>query len=146
MKNIKQSLREPSVLASRLELESRAEGVNQNLMDSIAQESQQPISSRGPPFAQASVSGEVQMELYCWTSRTQSCSEKTGLPARTLLMGGGNINPHSVGFPFIARIVAKVKAALGCRVPMGYEDETGFHREATSGAGNILRTAGESPR
>jgi hypothetical protein len=32
---------------------------------------------------------------------------------------------HEVRFP--VRIIAKVRAAIEARVPVGYEDETGFH-------------------
>jgi hypothetical protein len=32
---------------------------------------------------------------------------------------------HEVGFP--VRIIAKLRAAIEARAPVGYEDETGFH-------------------
>jgi hypothetical protein len=32
---------------------------------------------------------------------------------------------HEVSFP--VRIIAKLRAAIEARVPVGYEDETGFH-------------------
>jgi hypothetical protein len=32
---------------------------------------------------------------------------------------------HEVGFP--VRIIAKLRAAIEARVPVGYEDEAGFH-------------------
>jgi len=32
---------------------------------------------------------------------------------------------HEVRFP--VRIIAKLRAAIEARVPVGYEDETGFH-------------------
>ena len=32
---------------------------------------------------------------------------------------------HEVRFP--VRIIAKLRAAIETRVPVGYEDETGFH-------------------
>ena len=32
---------------------------------------------------------------------------------------------HEAGFP--ARIIAKLRAAIEARAPVGYEDETGFH-------------------
>jgi hypothetical protein len=32
---------------------------------------------------------------------------------------------HAVRFP--VRIIAKLRAAIETRVPVGYEDETGFH-------------------
>jgi len=35
---------------------------------------------------------------------------------------------HEVGFP--VRIVAKLRAAIDARAPVGYEDETGFHSGA----------------
>ena len=32
---------------------------------------------------------------------------------------------HEVGFP--VRVIAKLRAAIEAQVPVGYEDETGFH-------------------
>jgi hypothetical protein len=37
---------------------------------------------------------------------------------------------HEVRFP--VRIIAKLRAAIEARVPVGYEDETGFHYSGKS--------------
>jgi hypothetical protein len=43
---------------------------------------------------------------------------------------------HEVRFP--VRIIAKLRAAIEARVPVGYEDETGFHYGADATDGGFL--------
>jgi hypothetical protein len=43
---------------------------------------------------------------------------------------------HEAGFP--VRIIAKLRAAIASHVPLGYENETGFHHGVKAGDGFVL--------
>src|SRR5208282_5911967 len=52
------------------------------------------------------------------------------------LLRAGNAVPMAwAGSGFPVRIIAKLRAAIASRVPVGYEDETGFH----CGSGDFLK-------
>ena len=56
---------------------------------------------------------------------TQLAERHVEQTPRSSSAGSLRIAWHEVRFP--VRIVAKLRAAIETRVPVGYEDETGFH-------------------
>jgi hypothetical protein len=52
----------------------------------------------------------------------------------------GVVRSESLLAGFLVRLVTKVWEAILCRVPVGYEDETGFHHGVAEVALPVIRT------
>jgi hypothetical protein len=81
---------------------------------------------------------------HCCTMNACSITSATSVLADgALLLGGAALRKRSKGSQFLAGIIARLRHAMRFQIPVGYQDETGFHFGAP---GELNRTVGEQTR